>query len=342
MSATVPPPPPPQGRPDEGTGGAEETPTAANPVVQGSPQRVSAATRMPPAISPTSQFTDAVTPAPAPPVQPGYVPSQPGYAQGYPQQGYAPQPGYPPAQGYQQPGYQQQAPQQPGYPQQAPQQPGYPQQGYAPQSGYQQGYPQQGYQQEQPARRRLSPGWIAFIALDVVLVVAAVVFAVSLMSGGDTPAADPVGTNPDATTSAGAGSGGGEDDKPAEPEFAKGLETGAPGAEIFAAPSGNITCTVTPDAATCGIVQLNNPPAAGECKGSQGHLVRVDKSGKVSVPCVAAADKPVQASGLAYLDYDKDMSAHGFSCVSRETGMSCKHDATGAGFTVARAGITRS
>ncbi|WP_225997897.1 hypothetical protein [Myceligenerans pegani] len=352
MSGTVPPPPPPEGWDDEGNGGADAasaaSSAAASPAAQvPGPQRVSATTRMPPAISPTSQFSDAVTPAPAPPVQqPGYAPQQayppqPGYdQQGYPQQqGYAPQgyaQGYPP-QGYAQPGYEQQGyPQQPGYPQQ---QQGYPQQGYAPQGYAQPGYEQQGYEQA-PARRRLSPGWIAFIALDVVLVIAAIVFAVNLMSNDGGDRTDPVGNNPEAANSESAG--GGEDSEPEGPKYATGLELDAPGAKVFAAPSGNITCTISANAATCGIVELNNEPAPDGCDGVQGHIVALDQSGTLTVPCVAKKDKPVVASGLKVLQYEKKQKAHGYTCVSRTTGMSCTHDATGSTFTIARAGISQS
>ncbi|MBO0609192.1 hypothetical protein [Myceligenerans salitolerans] len=331
MSGTVPPPPPPEGWDDEGNGGAEG-PAAASPAAQApGPQRVSATTRMPPAISPTSQFSDAVTPAPAPPVQqPGYPPQQ-----AYPQAAYEQQ-GYP--QGYQQQGYAQ------GYPPQGYAQPGYPpQQGYPQQQGYQQqpGYAPQGYQgyEQAPARRRLSPGWIAFIALDVVLVIAAIVFAVNLMSNDDGQA-PVVGSSQEADASASAGQGG--DSEPEEPKYATGLEVNAPGAKVFAAPSGNITCTLSKNAATCGIVELNSPPAPDGCDGVQGHVVALDQSGQFSLPCVAKKDKPVPASGLKVLEYEKKEKAHGFTCVSRTTGMSCTHDATGSSFTVARAGISQS
>ncbi|GAB4083829.1 hypothetical protein GCM10028784_04590 [Myceligenerans cantabricum] len=350
MSGTVPPPPPPEGWDDEGAAGADPASTAVTPAAPGQgPQRVSAATRMPPAISPTSQFSDAVTPAPAPPVQqPGYAaaqayPQQAPYGQqGYPQQGHAPA-GYPqqgyPQQGYQQPGYPQQGyqgPPQPGYDPQGYQ--GQPQPGYAPPGPPQPGYPPQ---QGEPGRRKLSPGWVAFIALDVVLVVAAIVFAVNLFS--DSGEQDPsAGSSQEAQAPA---SAGGDQDQESDsgPKYAAGLDLGAAGAKVFAAPSGNITCTVTQQAAKCGIVELTNPPAPDGCDGGvQGHIVALDQSGKLTIPCVAGADKPVAASGLKVLDYDKEQKAHGFTCVSRDTGMSCTHDASGSTFTVARAGIDQS
>ncbi|WP_369371640.1 hypothetical protein AB1046_23240 [Promicromonospora sp. Populi] len=262
MSGTVPPPPPPPGGgPDEELGAPSQEqhpPTAPTPAQQAPVQRVSAATRKPPAISPASQFSQAVTPAPAAPGAPvvqsvhkgggdqgtqqqqyypeqyqqGYAQPQPGYAPPQPQQGQYPPQGYQP-QGYQPQGYQPQGYQPQGYDQ-------YGQPVYAAQSG---GYPPEPGNE----RRKLSPGWIAFIVLDVLLVVAAIVFAVSLFRAPD----DTQTGNTDATAG-----------QSAEPSAETGLETaGGDDVEVFAAPSLNITCTVSADAATCGIAQLNQPPA---------------------------------------------------------------------------------
>jgi hypothetical protein len=316
MSGTVPPPPPPPG------GSPDEEPTAPlqeqhpatmpTPVQQAPVQRVSAATRKPPAISPTNQFAQAVTPAPAAPgaprvqsVQRGGDPTmqQQYYPEQYQQQGYAQQGGY-----QQQPGqYQPQ-----GYDQ-------YGQPVYAGQPG--------GFQQE-PERKKLSPGWIAFIALDVLLVIAAIVFAVNLLGSPDTSA-----------------SGGGESsaaEQSTEPEAEEGLETdGGAGVETFAAPSLNITCTISADAATCGIAELNQKPAPdASCGGASGYVAKVDPTGNVTQPCVAKNDQPKKAGGdVAILKYDATKKAHGFTCTSAKTGVTCVADATGSGFSIARAGI---
>ncbi|MCP2262841.1 hypothetical protein ACFQHV_00195 [Promicromonospora thailandica] len=350
MSGTVPPPPPPpDGGPDEepGAPSQEDPPTAPTPVQQGPVQRVSASNRMPPAISPANQFAQAVTPAPAAPGAPVVQSvhngaTDPGLTQQYypaqaPQQypGYAQQP----AQGYAQPqGYAQQtpqgyAPQPQAYAQQAPQTGQYAPQGYPPAQGYDQyGQPvyaqQAGYAPEpEQARRRLSPGWIAFIALDIVLVVAAIVFAVSLFSSsGEEPSG---GTSPVAEQSA-------------EPSADGGLETnGGAGVETFAAPSLNITCTLSADAATCGIAQLDQKPAPdASCDGASGYVAKVDPTGNVTQPCVGKADQPKKAKkDVAILQYGTSKSAHGFTCTSAESGMTCVSDQTKTGFSIARAGI---
>jgi hypothetical protein len=296
--------------------------------VQAPVQRVSAATRKPPAISPTNQFAQAVTPAPAAPgapmvqsVQRGGDPTmqQQYYPEQYQQQGYAQQGGGQ----YNQAQYQQQG-QQGQYQQQQPAQ-------YQPQGYDQYGQPvyagQPGGYQQEPERKKLSPGWIAFIALDVLLVVAAIVFAVNLLGSPDTSATG--GESPAAEQSA-------------EPEAEEGLETdGGAGVETFAAPSLNITCTISADAATCGIAELNQKPAPdASCGGASGYVAKVDPTGNVTQPCVGKKDQPKKADkGIAILGYDATKKAHGFTCTSADTGMTCVSDATGNGFSIARAGI---
>jgi hypothetical protein len=296
---------------------------------------------MPPAISPASQFSQAVTPAPAAPGAPVVQSMQNGggqqsypeyqqqpYQQGYaqPQQAYAPQP---------QQGYAQPQPQQAYAPQQ-PQAGQYPPQPYPPQGYDQYGQPVYatqagGYPPEPaPERRKLSPGWIAFIALDVLLVVAAIVFAVSLFSspdtspsGGGTPAAE----------------------QSSEPTAETGLETdGGPDVETFAAPSLNITCTISADAATCGIAQLDRKPAPdASCGGASGYVAKVDRDGNVTQPCVVKKDQPKAApKSTAILQYGQTKKALGFTCKSAETGMTCVADATSTGFSIARAGIAQA
>jgi len=325
MSGTVPPPPPPGGGPDEESGAPsqEQHPaTAPTPAQQGPVQRVSRATRMPPAISPASQFSQAVTPAPAAPGAP--VVQSVNKGGGDPQY-YTEQ--------YQQP-YQQGYAQPQAYAQQAPQGGQYPPQPYPPQGYDQYGqpvYPQQGqgYPPE-PGRKKLSPGWIAFIALDVLLVIAAIVFAVNLLGSPDTTLG--TGGTPAAEQSA-------------SPEPEEGLETdGGAGVETFAAPSLNITCTISADAAACGIAELDQKPAPDDsCGGASGYVAKVDPSGNVTQPCVTKKDQPKKAKGdVAILDYGAKKQAHGFTCLSAESGVKCVADATGSGFSIARAGIGAS
>jgi hypothetical protein len=250
-------------------------------------------------------------PAPPYPHQPAPpYPQQPAGAAPAPYGGQ-PQPGYPAAHGYgQQPGHGQQP--HAGYAQQ----PGHAPTGAAAVGGAP-------GPDEQPRRRgRLSAGWIAFILLDVVLIAAAVVFAVNLFSG------------PAPRTAA-------DDEAAAAPSAGASAAPAAVLAE-FAAPSGNISCTITEDAVTCGIATLNQQPAPVEgCEGTTGYVVRVQASdGKVSLPCVAAPDQPQPApGGLDRLAYGESITRGQFTCTSEKTGMQCKDDESGRGFTVAKAGI---
>lgn len=324
MSGTVPPPPPPGGWPDEDPGTPtqeQHPPTAPTPAQQGPVQRVSAATRKPPAISPASQFSQAVTPAPAAPgapvVQSVHIHNGGGAPQYYTEQ-------------YQQP-YQQGYAQPQAYAQQAPQGGQYPPQPYPPQGYDQYGqpvYPEQGqgYPPE-PGRKKLSPGWIAFIALDVLLVIAAIIFAVNLLGSPDTSLG--TGGTPAAEQSA-------------SPEPEEGLETdGGAGVETFAAPSLNITCTISADAAACGIAELDQKPAPDDsCGGASGYVAKVDPSGNVTQPCVPKKDLPKKAKGdITILNYGDEKKAHGFTCLSSRSGVKCVADATSSGFSIARAGI---
>jgi hypothetical protein len=164
----------------------------------------------------------------------------------------------------------------------------------------------------------------------VLLVIAAIVFAVNLL--GEPDGTEEAGGTPAASQSASA-----------EPE--EGLETdGGAGVETFAAPSLNITCTISVDGAACGIAELNQKPAPdASCDGASGYVAKVDPSGNVTQPCVSKKDQPKEASGdVAILNYGSTKQAHGFTCASEETGMRCVSDATGSGFSIARAGIGAS
>ncbi|MFC8921399.1 hypothetical protein [Cellulosimicrobium sp. NPDC057127] len=172
--------------------------------------------------------------------------------------------------------------------------------------------------------RRLGPGWIAFIALDVVLVVAAVVVGFSLLGGGE-----PQGS-PGATASPSAGA---TQDAPAEEPVPTVTET-------FASETRNITCEMTDLGVTCSIAELATQPApVAGCDGAVGYQVVLDADG-VRQPCVAAGDLPGPApDDVAVLPYGESRTVGGFTCDSANTGMTCRDDATGKGFAVAKAGI---
>lgn len=172
---------------------------------------------------------------------------------------------------------------------------------------------------------RLSPGWIAFIVVDVLLVIGAVVFAISLLGGGG-GADDPA--DPGAAPSAGTTQG-------AEPTTQAPTETAA-----FASETRNIACEMTDVGVTCSIAELATQPApVSGCEGTVGYRVVLDDAG-VNQPCVPAAEQPQPAAdGVEVLPYGQSKTVGGYTCDSENTGVTCRDEATGKGFTVAKAGI---
>lgn len=178
-------------------------------------------------------------------------------------------------------------------------------------------------------RPRLSNGMIAFILVDVILVLAVVIVAFVTFRGPSSPST-PTATST-ATSSATPSAAG--QDAPAPVE-----RTGM--ARTFASPSGNITCTIDETGARCGIASLANDPAPVEgCDGSVGHVYVVTTAGVPEVPCVSKDDKPKKAGKkVDVLDYGAVVREFGYTCMSEEAGVTCTDDTTGRGFTLARAG----
>ncbi|SDC64219.1 hypothetical protein SAMN05216410_2085 [Sanguibacter gelidistatuariae] len=184
----------------------------------------------------------------------------------------------------------------------------------------------------QSGRRGLSPALIAFIVLDVVLVVAAVLLGLSLGSD-DSPAGAQSSATP-TSTSDGATSDGASPTPSATP-----LAVGADAKQV-ASPTGNITCTLSPEGAECAIASLATEPAAVDgCEGTVGYVATLTTSG-VQTPCMP--EKPGKAdAAIPVLAYGDTESVNNFACESTESGMKCSDTNTGKGFTLARAGITR-
>jgi hypothetical protein len=182
-------------------------------------------------------------------------------------------------------------------------------------------------------RRGLSPGWIAFIAVDALLIIVAIVFAVQIF-GGEPLRSNEAGAG--ASESAAAPQG---DASPAPSDAA----SPAP-AEVlaeFASPSRNITCQITSAGASCGIAELDQQPAPVEgCDGTTGYVVSIDGQGQVALPCVPSSDQPKKAGGnMDVLEYGETLTEGDFTCSSSENGMQCQYDPNGRGFSLARAGI---
>ncbi|MCM3661676.1 hypothetical protein M3148_11850 [Georgenia satyanarayanai] len=166
--------------------------------------------------------------------------------------------------------------------------------------------------------RRLTPAQLLLIVVVSILVLLFVILLAGRLTGGGGERGADAST---ATTA--------PDDDVADDV----TRTTEPVAEYFASPSGNIVCALTPDSADCVISNFQYEPEDADCEeeGAGGHL-RVEAAG-ASMPCeplVVAGDVPA-------LNYGETTTAHGFTCESAESGVTCRHDDSGYGFAVARA-----
>ncbi len=181
-------------------------------------------------------------------------------------------------------------------------------------------------QRDRP-RRRLGPGLTAFVVVDVVLVLVLAGLGIAALAerGSREPVVAPPSSSPAAEESPDATA-------PAGPDDAAALEQ-------FVLPSGNIWCAMGEDEATCTILSIAyDPPAPREgCDVELGHVIRVTRAGDVEFTCEAAQEPPADATELAY---GEGSTIGEMSCLSSRNGAHCRHDPSGAGFTVARAGVT--
>ncbi|MBU4213340.1 MAG: hypothetical protein KJ548_09650 [Actinobacteria bacterium] len=105
----------------------------------------------------------------------------------------------------------------------------------------------------------------------------------------------------------------------------------------FALPSGNISCTLAADGATCtiGDIAFTATPAAG-CTGSAGHVVLLDRTG-VTTPCTTGT-ATVAADALV-MAYGTSRTVGDYTCASATTGVTCTRG-DGAGFRLSRTALT--
>ncbi len=184
-----------------------------------------------------------------------------------------------------------------------------------------------------PVRRGMNPALRAFLVVDVVLVVVfLVVFLVTRSGGGEPEAASPERSTSEVAASQATAP---EDAPSASDEPAPRDEP-----QLFASPSGNILCSISAESASCSIAELAEEGLVEDeaCDGTVGHVVLVTADGGAERPCLES-DPPGKApEATPQLDYDQSASAFGYTCTSSRSGMICRHDATGHGFSIARAG----
>lgn len=181
--------------------------------------------------------------------------------------------------------------------------------------------------------RLSSTGLTTFLVVDAILVLTFLVLLVlHLTSGSGTPSAPAAGPAATATSSA-APETTPEVSAPVAPAENQALES-------FVLPSGNIWCSMTEQSATCTIGQYSFAPPTPPpgCTGVVGPVFEVTADGGASQPCVAQV--PTRPADAPTLEYGQASTIGEMTCYSSRNGATCRHDPTGAGFSVARAGWT--
>lgn len=188
-----------------------------------------------------------------------------------------------------------------------------------------------------PESRRglqLSPtGMTTFLVVDAILVLTFLVLLVMnvLDGGGGTPAATGGGgTQSESATTA----------PETTPEAtAPTLPTDNQALETFVLPSGNIWCSMTQTSATCTIKQFSFAPPTPPpgCTGTVGPVFTVTADG-AGQPCVP--EVPSRPDDAPVLEYGQASTIGDVTCYSSRNGATCRHNPTGQGFSVARAGYT--
>ncbi|WP_182113494.1 MULTISPECIES: hypothetical protein [unclassified Actinotalea] len=178
------------------------------------------------------------------------------------------------------------------------------------------------------ARRGLGPGLTTFVVVDVILVVTFfILLAMSGGGGGGEPVAEPepspASVEPETTPEASA---------PEEPEDVEALPA-------FTLPSGNIWCSMTDTSATCTIFSFTYPaPDLPEgCTGTAGNVLEVVVGQDPRFACVEGSP-PSPPEGTPMLDYGQGSTIGEMTCLSSRNGVFCRHNPTGDGFSLARAG----
>ncbi|MDO8107249.1 hypothetical protein Q6348_08580 [Isoptericola sp. b441] len=181
---------------------------------------------------------------------------------------------------------------------------------------------------DQRGRWGLTPGMATFVVVDVILVVTFVILAALLQPFGPRGPVQVAGstsgtvapeTTPDVSV-------------PADP-------TNPNTFTAFELPSHNIWCEMTETSATCTILRFTftppDPPTG--CSGTVGNVLRIVAGHDPQMECVVGAPPPVPA-GAPTLEYGQASTVGQMTCHSSTNGVTCRHNPTGQGFSVARAG----
>lgn len=179
-----------------------------------------------------------------------------------------------------------------------------------------------------PRTGGLSRGLRAFLVVDVILVLTFLGILVAQGLGGtqEPEAAPPaVTTDPEPETSPGGSA-------PASPDASESLS-------VFVLPSGNIWCSMDGTTATCTILEFSYdaPEVPEGCTGTVGHVLQVTAGEEAGFACVEG-EVPGPPADAPVLEYGEGSTVGEMTCLSSRNGAFCRHNPSGAGFSLARAG----
>jgi hypothetical protein len=105
------------------------------------------------------------------------------------------------------------------------------------------------------------------------------------------------------------------------------------GEALFQTPSNNIICSLTRSAVRCDIVRKTwtPPPKPADCELDWGNGMYIE-AGKAGMTCTGDT---LIGSAKETLDYGKGLRSGTVACESVSTGLTCRDEKSGRGFTLA-------
>lgn len=179
-------------------------------------------------------------------------------------------------------------------------------------------------------RRALTPALTTFLVVDVILVLTFLVLLVmSIANQTGAPTSPPAATSASSSVEPETQP---EQSAPAEPEQTEALTA-------FVLPSGNIYCSMTDTTATCTILSFSYtpPPVPEGCTGTVGNVLNITAGAEPTFACVESPPTG-PAEGTPVLEYGSGSTVGEMTCLSSTNGVFCRHDPSGKGFSLARAG----
>jgi hypothetical protein len=185
---------------------------------------------------------------------------------------------------------------------------------------------------DQRGRWGLSPAMRTFAVVDAILVATFVLLVVLLRPFS--------GSTVNAAPSTGATSGSSSPAPEMTPDATvPPSPTDPTDLTVFRLPSGNIWCEMTTTSATCTILRFTfTPPAPPPgCSGSAGNVFTVVAGHEATFACVGG-EPPAVPQGAPTLEYGQASTVGEMTCHSSTNGVTCRHNLSGVGFSMARAG----